>query len=56
MNDREALRRQLGRIDGRPYGFYRDLRGGHWQLGPATLRVDHVGDHAELATTGVGRC
>ena len=37
----EVLRRILGRIDGRGYKAYRDLRGA-FQLGTVTLYVDHV--------------
>ena len=42
MSDREALRKELERIDGRPYGFYKDLRGRHWDLRPARLGFAHV--------------
>ena len=42
MTDERALRSLLGRIDGRPYGAYKDLRDGEFDLGPALLRVLHV--------------
>ena len=35
------LRRLLGRIDGRGYPAYKDLRGSY-DLGPMTLHLDHV--------------
>ncbi|MDD9986515.1 MAG: ABC-ATPase domain-containing protein [Spirochaetaceae bacterium] len=38
----DALERDLIRIDGRPYGHYRDLRGRRYPLGGCTLQVDHV--------------
>ena len=41
MRGFEELRRLLGRIDGRGYPAYRELRGG-WDLGGAELVVDHV--------------
>jgi predicted ABC-class ATPase len=37
----DDLRRVIERIDGRGYKAYRDLRGA-WDLGDATLHVDHV--------------
>jgi predicted ABC-class ATPase len=37
-----ALRRELERIDGRPYGFYRDLAGRSYALGGFELAFDHV--------------
>jgi predicted ABC-class ATPase len=36
------LRSDLERIDGRPYGFYKDLRGRSFRVGPYTLHFDHV--------------
>ncbi len=41
MPDRERLRRELQRIDGRSYPAYRDLKGS-WKLGPLELVLDHV--------------
>ena len=38
----EALERDLVRIDGRPYGHYRDLRGRRYALGNGTLRFEYV--------------
>ena len=38
----DTLERDLIRIDGRPYGHYRDLRGRRYSLGGCTLQVDHV--------------
>ncbi len=38
----DVLRDALERIDGRPYGHYRDLRGRDFELGPLCLRFDHV--------------
>ncbi len=32
----------LSRLDGRPYGFYRDLRGRTYRLGSQQLRFEHV--------------
>ena len=40
MND--ALTRDLLRIDGRPYGHYRDLRGRRYPLGSGVLTFQHV--------------
>ena len=40
MND--ALTRDLLRIDGRPYGHYRDLRGRRYPLGSGVLTFEHV--------------
>ena len=37
-----ALESVLRRIDGRPYGFYKDLRGQAYTLGPYGLRFDHI--------------
>ncbi len=37
----DALRTLCDRIDGRPYPFYKDLKG-QWSLQTATLVVDHV--------------
>ena len=39
--DAEALRGLLGRIDGRGYKAYKELRGAY-ALGACTLQVDHV--------------
>ena len=39
---RSGLARELEGLDGRPYGFYKDLRGSAWALGPFALRFDHV--------------
>ena len=36
------LESDLRRIDGRPYGFYKDLRGQAYTLGPYGLRFDHI--------------
>jgi predicted ABC-class ATPase len=41
MPGEDDLRRILGRIDGRGYKAYRDIRGA-FDFGPATLHVDHV--------------
>ena len=38
----DALTHELRRIDGRPYGFYKDLRGQVYALGPYRLRFDHI--------------
>ncbi len=38
----DILTRDLIRIDGRPYGQYRDLRGRRYPLGRCALRFDHV--------------
>ena len=40
--DGDTLTRDLIRIDGRPYGHYRDLRGRRYPLGSCALRFDHV--------------
>ncbi len=37
-----ALASALRRIDGRSYGFYKDLRGQAYALGPYGLRFDHI--------------
>ena len=37
-----VLESDLRRIDGRPYGFYKDLRGQAYALGPYELRFDHI--------------
>ena len=37
-----VLMQDLRRIDGRPYGFYKDLRGQAYALGPYELRFDHI--------------
>ncbi|MCB9778025.1 MAG: ABC-ATPase domain-containing protein [Alphaproteobacteria bacterium] len=37
----DALRALCQRIDGRPYGAWKDLQGA-WDLGDAVMRVDHV--------------
>ncbi len=39
---RGVLEHDLKRIDGRPYGFYKDLRGQSYALGPYRLRFDHI--------------
>ncbi len=39
---RDGLERELARLDGRPYGFYKDLRGRSYSLGPYRLTFDHV--------------
>ncbi len=36
------LRSDLERIDRRSYGYYKDLRGRTYRVGPYTLRFDHV--------------
>ena len=41
MSD-DTLARDLIRIDGRPYGHYRDLRGRRYPLAGCTLHFDHV--------------
>ena len=41
MSD-DTLARDLIRIDGRPYGHYRDLRGRRYPMGGCTLQFDHV--------------
>ena len=38
----DALTRDLLRIDGRPYGHYRDLRGRRYPLGSGALTFEHV--------------
>ena len=66
----DALVRDLLRIDGRPYGHYRDLRGHRYALAsgaltfehvqgdpfaaPSRLRVDLPADRAEVAGLGPG--
>ncbi len=43
MSERAAaLRSALERIDRRPYGFYKDLRGREYDLEPCRLVLDHV--------------
>ena len=37
-----VLEHDLKRIDGRPYGFYKDLRGQSYALGPYRLSFDHI--------------
>jgi len=37
-----VLESALRHIDGRPYGFYKDLRGQAYALGPYGLRFDHI--------------
>ena len=37
-----VLESELRRIDGRPYGFYKDLHGQAYALGPYGLRFDHI--------------
>ena len=37
-----VLTQDLRRIDGRPYGFYKDLQGQTYPLGPYGLRFDHI--------------
>ena len=39
---RSGLDRELERLDGRPYGFYKDLRGQACALGPFVLHFDHI--------------
>ena len=41
MKSREALRKELRRIDGKPYGFYRDLKG-IYDFGDFTFNIDYV--------------
>lgn len=41
MRGEDELERLFRRIDGRPYGAYRDFLG-TWDLAPFSLRVDHV--------------
>ncbi len=41
MKDGEQLRETLRRIDGKPYGFYRDLKGSY-DFGGYTLLIDYV--------------
>ena len=38
----DTLARDLLRIDGRPYGHYRDIRGRRYALGSCALHFDHV--------------
>ena len=38
----DTLARDLVRIDGRPYGYYRDLRGRSYPLGGCALHFEHV--------------
>ena len=38
----DPLERDLSRIDGRPYGHYRDLRGRRYSLGGCSLHIEHV--------------
>ena len=38
----DALARDLLRIDGRPYGHYRDLRGRRYALGSGALTFEHI--------------
>ncbi len=38
----DPLERDLNRIDGRPYGYYRDLRGRRYALGGCRLHIEHV--------------
>ncbi len=42
MKDRDALRRELEQLDGRPYGFYKDLRQRRYELGQARLTFSHI--------------
>ena len=43
MADLESdLAAELSRLDGRPYGFYKDLRGRTYGLGALRLRFEHV--------------
>ncbi len=42
MRDRDALRADLHKLDGRSYGFYKDLRGRSYALGVAALAFDHI--------------
>ena len=37
-----VLTQDLRRIDGRPYGFYKDFQGQAYTLGPYELRFDHI--------------
>ena len=53
MSSAEALRELLHRIDGRPYGFYKDLRRESYQIGPWELRFDHVQGDPFAAPTRV---
>ncbi len=39
--DEQELRGLCERLDGRPYPFYKDLKG-RWDLGPCELVIDHV--------------
>ncbi|MDP8236551.1 MAG: ABC-ATPase domain-containing protein [Candidatus Erginobacter occultus] len=41
MKGKEQLREALRRIDGKPYGFYRDLKGSY-DFGGYTLVIDYV--------------
>ena len=36
------LSRELERLDGRSYGFYKDLRGRTYEIGPFTVRFDSI--------------
>lgn len=42
VGGRAELGRELERLDGRPYGLYKDLRGRAYTLGPYGLRFDHI--------------
>ena len=53
MSSAEALRELLHRIDGRPYGFYKDLSRESYQIGPWELRFDHVQGDPFAAPTRV---
>ena len=48
QGDRAALEQTLRRIDGRPYGAFKDLLG-DWDLGDFTLHFDHVQGDAYAA-------
>ncbi len=53
MSSAEALRELLHRIDGRSYGFYKDLRRESYQIGPWELCFDHVQGDPFAAPTRV---
>ena len=48
QGDRRALEQTLRRIDGRPYGAFKDLLG-EWDMGPFTLFWDHIQGDAYAA-------
>ena len=53
MSSAQALRDLLGRIDGRQYGYYKDLAQQSYEIGPYTLSFDHVQGDPFAAPTRV---